>query len=95
MISVRALREFWTTHADAEGALRAWHDDAERASWLSPHDLKASYANASIIGNNRVVFNIRGNDYRLVVAVSYVAQIVLVKFVGTHAEYDQIDVEEV
>ena len=71
IIAIRPLREFWTDHADAEAALRAWHADAKQADWKTPEDIKATYANASIVGNNRVVFNIRGNTYRLIVSVNY------------------------
>lgn len=91
IIALRALREFWTTHADAEEALRAWYADARQADWRSPADIRITYANASILPNNRVVFNIRGNRYRLVVAINYTFGIVYVRFVGTHAEYDKVD----
>ncbi len=95
VIAVPPLREFWERHADAEEPLRAWLADAHRAGWGTPHDVKADYGNASILGNNRVVFNIKGNDHRLIVAISYRAQIVLIKFIGTHAEYDRVDAETV
>ncbi len=95
VIAVPPLRNFWTRHADAEGPLRAWLAEAQKAEWETPHDVKTNYGNASILGNNRIVFNIKGNDYRLIVAVSYRARIVLVKFIGTHAEYDGVDAETV
>ena len=95
VIAVPPLREFWNRHTHAEEPLRAWLADAQKAGWQTPHDLKTDYGNASILGNNRVVFNIKGNDYRLIVAVSYRAQIVLIKFIGTHAEYDKVDAETV
>jgi mRNA interferase HigB len=72
IIKLKPLREFWEKHPDADEPLTAWYVDAKKASWRNPHDIKATYANASVIGNNRVVFNIKGNDYRLVVAVIYV-----------------------
>ena len=78
-------------YPDAEQSLRAWLSEAKRARWSSPNELRQAYANADIVGNSRVVFNIRGNHYRLIVAVSYVAGVVLVKFVGTHTEYDDVD----
>jgi mRNA interferase HigB len=71
--------------------LRAWYDNAKRAVWVSPSDIKTAYRHASILPNNRVVFNIKGNDYRLVVAVDYAYSIIYVRFVGTHAAYDGID----
>lgn len=75
--------------------MRAWYADARRANWKSPNDIKATYANASIVANNRVVFNIRGNQYRLVVAVNYAFEVVYVRFVGTHSAYDRIDAETI
>jgi mRNA interferase HigB len=91
VIAKRTLREFWTKHAAAEQPLKAWHHEAEAAAWAGPKDIKLRYASASFVGNDRVVFNIAGNKYRLIVAVKYAAQIVFVRFVGTHAEYDKID----
>lgn len=90
-----SLRTFWTGHADAEEPLRAWLADAERAYWRSPQDIKNRYANASIVADNRVVFNIKGNDYRLVVKIHYNTGFVYIRFVGTHSDYDAVDVEEV
>lgn len=78
-------------YRDAQGALEAWHEAVKLACWSSPADVKAQFGNASIVGNNRVVFNIKGNDYRLIVAIAYRMQWVYVKFVGTHAQYDRID----
>lgn len=95
LIKVAPLREFWERHPDAKQPLMAWVADVRAANWVGPNDLKSSYANASIIGNERVVFNIRGNNYRLIVAICYRTQIVLVKFIGTHAAYDRIDAETV
>jgi mRNA interferase HigB len=95
VIAVKTLREFWRRHADAEQSLRAWHDEACNANWTQPADIKALYRNASILKNRRVVFNIKGNDYRLVVALAYNTRIVFVKFVGTHAQYDAIDAQTV
>jgi mRNA interferase HigB len=95
IIALRTLREFWTEHADAEAVLRAWYADTRHADWKSPQDIKDAYANASILGNNRIVFNIRGNTYRLIVAVNYTFGIVYIRFVGTHAEYDKVDAESI
>jgi mRNA interferase HigB len=91
IIARRTLYEFWQRHADAEQSLRAWVYDVAKANWRTSHDIKAVHANASIINKDRVVFNIKGNDYRLIVAVSYTSQILSMKFIGTHAEYDNID----
>lgn len=75
--------------------MRAWFDEAVKADWAQPADIKAHYRNASILKNRRVVFNIKGNDYRLIAAVAYRLGVVYIKFVGTHAEYDKIDAETV
>ncbi|MCS6883360.1 MAG: type II toxin-antitoxin system HigB family toxin [Oscillochloridaceae bacterium] len=95
IIAKKILREFWERHADAEQALKAWYYDVKHADWKTPGDIRKTYATASILANNRVVFNIRGNNYRLVVAVNYDFGIVCIGFVGTHQEYDQIDAERV
>ena len=95
VISKRPLREYWEKHTDAKAALQAWYEDALRAEWRTPGEIKNTYANASIVGDNRVVFNIKGNDYRLVVKLHYNRGIVYVRFVGTHREVDRIDVETI
>jgi mRNA interferase HigB len=95
VISVKTLKTFWEEHPDAESPLRAWYTEARRARWRSPQDIKTAYRTASILRNNRVVFNVKGNTYRLVVAVKYEFQIVYIRFVGTHAAYDHIKAEEV
>src|ERR1035437_5441475 len=93
----RALREFWEQpgRGDSAQALKAWFHETERADWATPAAVKALYRSASIVGNNRVVFNIAGNKYRLVVQINYQYRMVYVRFVGTHREYDKIKVEEV
>ena len=91
VLALAALRNFWGEHPDAEQPLRAWHEEASRASWKQPADIKAQYRSASILKNRRVVFNIKGNDYRLVVAVAYRIGVVYIRFLGTHAQYDAID----
>jgi len=91
VIARKALREFWEMHPDAEQALRAWFHDAMHAQWRTPAEIRRTYASASIIANNRVVFNVRGNRYRLVVAVNYDYGLVYVRFIGTHRAYDEID----
>ncbi|MDR2015795.1 MAG: type II toxin-antitoxin system HigB family toxin [Azoarcus sp.] len=90
IIAISTLRDYWLKHPDAERALRAWIGEVQAAQWTNPADIKACFGNASILSGRRVVFNIKGNDYRLVVAVAYVFGAVYVKFVGTHAEYDAI-----
>lgn len=86
---------FWERHAAAEASLLAWYREVEQEDWATPTDLLARYPRASIIGSGRVVFRIKGNDYRLVAWINYPKRLLYVKFVGTHAEYDRIDAEEV
>ena len=95
MIAVSTLRAFWEICPDAEQPLKAWFDEARNARWTQPSDIMAQYRSTSILKNRRVVFNIKGNDYRLVVSVAFRLQIVCVKFVGTHQEYDKIDAERI
>lgn len=97
VIAKRSLVAFWEKpgHEDAKNPLLDWYLAAEKAVWRTPGDIKAQFGNASICGNNRVVFNIGGNKYRLVVEMQYRCGIVWVKFVGTHARYDEINVETV
>ncbi|MGH8639298.1 MAG: type II toxin-antitoxin system HigB family toxin [Burkholderiales bacterium] len=91
IIALGTLREFWRRHPDAEMPLRAWYAMARRAVWSRPAEIKADYRGASFIAGNRVVFNIKGNDYRLVLAVHYNRGLMFVRFIGTHREYDRID----
>jgi mRNA interferase HigB len=91
VIAVSTLKDFWKLHPDAEQPLKAWYDEAKHAAWTTSQDIKDHYASASFVGRNRVVFNIKGNAYRLIVAVAYRFQAVYIKFIGTHAEYDRID----
>lgn len=95
VIAVSTLRAFWERHPDAEQPLKAWYEEAASATWTQPADIKSQYRSASVLKNRRVVFNIKGNDYRLIVAIAYKLQIVYVKFVGTHKEYDAVDAETV
>jgi mRNA interferase HigB len=91
IIARKTLREFWEKHTDAKQALQAWYADTKAASWVSPADIKNTYRNASFITHNRVVFNIKGNQYRLIVSIQYNYGIVYIRFVGSHQEYDKID----
>jgi mRNA interferase HigB len=95
VISVKRLKLFWQRHLDAEKPLRGWYTEAKKARWNGPQDIKIDYRTASILRNDRVVFNIKGNTYRLVVAVKYEFQIVYVRFIGTHGAYDKINAEEI
>jgi mRNA interferase HigB len=98
VIAKRTLRQFWESapqYADAKGPLEAWYAEARKAQWRTPQDIKAQFRHASILKNHRVVFNIGGNKYRLIVAVDYQRQALFIRFIGTHAQYDKIDAEVV
>ena len=97
VIAVSTLKCFWEQpkYLESEQPLKAWFQEVSHATWQQPADIKAQYGNASILKNRRVVFNIKGNDFRLVVAVSYKLQLIFVKFVGTHKQYDAIDAQTV
>jgi len=101
VIARSTLREFvealkgTKNYTPVKTALDAWFHEAEAANWKNPAEVKAAYANASIVGNDRVVFNIKGNSFRLVVAVDYLRQVVFIKWVGSHADYDRIDAAKV
>lgn len=95
IIKRKTLVEFFQRpgRQNAKGSLEAWYDEAKHAQWASPADIKAQYGSASILKDNRVVFNIAGNKYRLVVRINYDSKTVFVRFIGTHEEYDKIDAE--
>ena len=97
IIAFRTLREFLEKpeYADSETSLRAWYHDAKAAEWKSSNELKQQYKNASIVGDGRVVFNIKGGDYRLVVAIDYEFQVMFIRFIGTHKQYDKIDAKTI
>jgi mRNA interferase HigB len=95
VIAVKNLRDFWEMHPDARVPLQAWLHEAKASVWQSPADIKARYANVSILKSRRVVFNIKGNDYRLIAAVAYQFSAIYIKFVGTHAQYDAINADTV
>jgi len=97
IIAFRTLRAFYQKpeYSDSETSLRAWYHDAKAAEWKSSNELKQQFSNASIVGDGRVVFNIKGNDYRLVVAIDYEFQVIFIRFVGTHQQYDKINVKTI
>lgn len=97
IIKPKTLEQYWqqARYAQAETALRAWISEVKKAEWASSAEIKQKYRSASIINHDRVVFNICGNRYRLIVAVRYDLKIVLIKFFGTHSEYDRIDAASV
>ncbi len=95
VISRKCLTELAKRHPDAKPALEAWFHEAQDADWASPAQVKQQYATASILKHGRVVFNICGNKYRLVVKINYPYRVVYVRFVGTHADYGRINSEEI
>jgi mRNA interferase HigB len=95
IISIKVLKEFIDKHPQSKSSLEAWWNEAKVANWQNSQQIKEKYASASFVGNNRVVFNIKGNDFRLVVAVAYRFGAIYIKFVGTHEEYNKINVETV
>ena len=95
IISVKTLRDFWEKYPDAEQALRVWNADVSRVTWKNPAEIKQFYPTTSFLQANRIVFNIRGNNYWLVVKVDYHLGRVYIRFIGTHEEYDRIDAETV
>ena len=91
IITKGTLRDFWEQHPSAALPLQVWYKETKEADWQMPNHVKAQHGNASIVGNNRIVFNIKGNDFRLIAAINYAAGIVYIRFIGTHKEYDRID----
>lgn len=95
IISRQTLLAYTEENPKAKPAMDAWYEEARRAKWKTPQDIKDQYRNASFVGNDRVVFNIKGNDYRLIVGVDYGREAVFIKFIGTHKEYDQVNARTV
>jgi mRNA interferase HigB len=93
IISVKTLKQHWAKpgREDSEVSLKVWYQEVKNSNWRNPNDVKRYYRSASIIGDNRIVFNICGNKYRLIVRINYEAQWVFIRFIGTHSEYDKID----
>jgi mRNA interferase HigB len=97
IIAFRTIREFFEKpeFKDSETSLRAWYHDVKTAEWKNSNDLKQQYKNASVVGEGRVVFNIKGNSYRLAVAIDYEFQVIFIRFIGTYKEYDNIDIKKI
>jgi mRNA interferase HigB len=91
VIAKRILRDFWEKHEDCEQQLKSWFREIQKSNWENPNQVKEEYPSASILNNNRVVFNIKGNNYRLIVKISFEYQMVWIRFIGTHGEYDIIN----
>lgn len=95
IVAKKTLKIFWDQHKDCENALKIWFHETERSIWKTPNDVKRQFASASILESNRVVFNIKGNSYRLVTKINYDYGILWIRFIGTHAEYDKINASEI
>lgn len=95
VIAKKILREFWEKHSDYEQQLKSWFKEVSKAEWNNPNDIKAAYPSASILEDNRICFNIKGNHYRLIVKINYDYQMVWIRFIGTHSEYDKIEANEI
>ena len=97
IIAIKTIKDFWDDldYGDSEQPLKAWYHEVRKEEWKTPNDIKKKYKSTSILKNKRVVFNIAGNKYRLVVAVKYNLQIIYVRFIGTHEEYNKINVEKI
>lgn len=97
VISKKTLKDFYeqSQYSDSKESLEAWHKEAIKADWENPNQIKEQYRHASVVGNNRIVFNIHGNKYRLIVKINYAAKVVYIRFVGTHNQYDKIDATEI
>lgn len=91
VVAKKILREFWEKQTDSEQQLKTWYKEASKAHWISPNDVKSEYSKASILKCGRVVFNLCGNKYRLIVQINYMRKWVFIRFIGTHVEYDKID----
>ena len=95
VIAKKILRDFWLAHTDCEQQLKSWFQETSKAEWENPNMIKQQYPSASILNNNRFVFNIKGNNYRLIVKINFDYQMVWIRFIGTHAEYDKIDANKI
>jgi len=94
VVKRKTLVDFYSKHKETKNQLDVWYYEAKNSNWNNPVEVKEKYGTASIVGDNKVVFNIKGNKYRLVTKINYQMKIVYIKFIGTHKEYDKINVEE-
>lgn len=95
VIAKKILREFWEKHNDCEQSLKSWYQEVSKAEWGNPNEIKSEYPSASIIGNDRIVFNIKRNSYRLIVRINFDYHMVWIRFIGTHAEYDRVNTKTI
>lgn len=95
IIAKRMLQNFWKRYPKSKGSLEAWHQEVAHADWASPSAVKAHFRSASVLQGNRVVFNVAGNQYWLIVKINYPYRVEYIRFIGTHSEYDAIDVTSI
>ena len=95
IVAKKILREFWELYPDCEQQLKTWYEDTEKARWDNPNQIKEDYPSASILKDNRIEFNIKGNYYRLIVKIRFDHEIIYIRFIGTHKEYDKIDAQNI
>lgn len=95
IIAKKILRDFWEKHPDCEEQLKSWFQETSSTEWKNPNEVKVDYPSASILADNRIVFNIKGNNYRLIIKINYEYQMIWIRFIGTHAEYDKIDAKKI
>lgn len=95
VFSKGTLRDYWETHPETEQYLKTWFDTVMNSDWKTPNDVKQTFANASILKDNRIVFNIKGNSYRLIAKFNFQKQWIFIRFIGTHKAYDEIDADTI
>lgn len=95
IIAKKILRDFWEKHTNCEEQLKSWFQETSISNWKTPNEIKADYPSSSILADNRIVFNIKGNNYRLIVKINFEYQMIWIRFIGTHAEYDKIDANKI
>lgn len=95
VIAKKILREFWEIHPDCEQQLKSWYQEANLVTWKNPNELKSDFPSASLLNDNRVCFNIKGNNYRLIVKINFNYQMMWIRFIETHTEYDKIDANKI
>jgi mRNA interferase HigB len=95
IIAKKILRDFWEIHPDSEQQLKSWYQETAKSVWTTPNQVKKEYPSASFLADNRIVFNIKGNHYRLIVKINYDYRMIWIRFIGTHAEYDKINAKTI
>ncbi len=95
VIAKRTLREFWEKHTDTKQALLSWYKVAKSAKWQNFEEVKQQFGTCKILGDDRIIFKIKGNKYRLIVKITFTNQIIWIRFIGTHSDYDSIDAKEI